>query len=397
MVLLEEMKDILKYAESNIKKCCRKIFMGKVVSMIGRGGQRFAEKELKWNRGSIRKGQKELLTKVISNKKGKCGRKKAEEKFPSLLQDIVDLVDPESQADPKFQTKNLYPKVTAKQIRKRLIEEKGYVGTRKNKIPSRRTINEKLNQLGYKLRKVQKKKPLKKIAETDAIFEKLHEVNKHADNSKGVLRLSMDAKAKVKIGAFARGGKNRKKIQAIDHDFESEETLTPWGIQLPNYKDFYLYFTTSKVTSDFIVDCLEDLWPTLKKKYNPHTLVINLDNGMENCSHRTQFIKRIVDFAYAENITIHLAYYPPYHSKYNPIERTWGILEQHWNGEILDSKEKILALSKTMTWRKKNPIVKLVDKIYKTGVTLSKDIFKAYENMITRLAGLEKWFIMINH
>ena len=77
---------------------------------------------------------------------------------------------------------------------------------------------------------------------------------------------------------------------------------------MPLYDETFLYFTESKVTADFIVDCLERLWPNLKKRFSPGTLVLNLDNGPENNSHRTQFIKRIVDFASSNNVTIRLKF-----------------------------------------------------------------------------------------
>jgi transposase len=92
---------------------------------------------------------------------------------------------------------------------------------------------------------------------------------------------------------------------------------------------------------------LEDIWPRLKEQFDPHTIVINADNGPENSSRRTQFIKRLVDFSQSEQVSVELAYYPPYHSKYNPIERVWGVLENHWNGEILDIVEKAIIQNQT--------------------------------------------------
>jgi transposase len=91
------------------------------------------------------------------------------------------------------------------------------------------------------------------------------------------------------------------------------------------------------VTADLMVDALEDLWPLLKLRFNPHTIVINADNGPENSSRRTQLINRLVEFSATKQIDIDLAYYPPYHSKYNPIERVWGGVERHWNGDIEQS------------------------------------------------------------
>ena len=144
-----------------------------------------------------------------------------------------------------------------------------------------------------------------------------------------------------------------------------------------------------------MIDALQDLWPRIKRQVNPHTIVINADNGPENSSHRTQFIKRIVEFAQSKKIDVSLAYFPPYHSKYNPVERVWGILEKHWNGQILDSIDKVIGLAKTMKWKGKNPFVKIIDGIYKTGVRLTKSTMKKYENILQRKTDLEKWFVDI--
>jgi transposase len=104
--------------------------------------------------------------------------------------------------------------------------------------------------------------------------------------------------------------------------------------------------------------------------------VINIDNGPSVSSNRTQFIKRLTEFAEANNLNIHLVYYPPYHSKYNPVERCWGILETHWNGAILNSVNTALEWTKTMTWKSNNPIVHFLDKTYERGVKLTKKEMK---------------------
>jgi hypothetical protein len=90
-----------------------------------------------------------------------------------------------------------------------------------------------------------------------------------------------------------------------------------------------------------------------------------------------------------------LAYYPPYHSKYNPIERVWGVLEKHWNGTLLDSVSKVIGFAKSMTYNGTSPIVTLVDKVYCTGVKLSKLEMEEVESKIVRLVGLEKWSVSV--
>jgi len=133
----------------------------------------------------------------------------------------------------------------------------------------------------------------------------------------------------------------------------------------------------------------------LKLRFNPHTIVINADNGPENSSRRSQFIKRLVQFAASEQIDIDLVYYPPYHSKYNPIERVWGVLERHWNGEILDSVDKVLGMCRTMKWKGKSPVVKMIKSVYAKGVKLAKKAESELEKVMIRKPGIEKWAVEI--
>ena len=173
---------------------------------------------------------------------------------------------------------------------------------------------------------------------------------------------------------------------------------------MPELDELFLYFTESKVTSDFIVDALSDFWETQSWRFTQiKTLIINQDNGPENNSRRTQFTKRIVEFAHQHQLNIRLAYYPPYHSKYNPIERTWAILENHWNGSILDEVETALRFAQNMTWKGKHPVVKLVTQTYESGVKLTKKAMSKIEKKIERLTNsthelfpdLGNWFIDI--
>lgn len=200
----------------------------------------------------------------------------------------------------------------------------------------------------------------------------------------------------MNVGPFSRKGRSRTKTKAADHDFKPETTLTPFGIFAPEHDDLTLYMARSKLTSDFIVDRLRDWWEFNKIRFPEVTrLVLNLDNGPENHSRRTQFLKRMVGFAREYRIDIELAYYPPYHSKYNPIERCWGILELHWNGSLLDSVEAVLGSAETMTWKGRHPEVVLVEAEYSKGVRLGREEMEALESEVTRLPTLEKWFVSI--
>ncbi len=123
----------------------------------------------------------------------------------------------------------------------------------------------------------------------------MRRVNTEADAADDVLRVSMDAKATVKVGPFARGGKSRTGVQAADHDLHPSATVTPVGLFLPQPNDLFLYGVTSRVTSDALVDTLTHWWDAVKARF-PHvrTLLLTLDNGPQTPSRRTQFLHRIV-------------------------------------------------------------------------------------------------------
>lgn len=236
----------------------------------------------------------------------------------------------------------------------------------------------------------------KKVAETNAIFDQLATAHAEAATDPAVVRISLDAKATIKIGPFSRRGCSRVPVRAADHDFPTQDKVTPVGLFLPETDDLFLYGVTSRVTSDCLVDCLEHWWDAHgRQRSQVRTLLLNLDNGPECHSHRTQFLHRLVAFAARTGLTIKLAYYPPYHSKYNPVERCWGVLENHWNGSLLDCVSTVLRFAASMRWKGRPPEVTPITTSYRTGVKLPKPEMAALEARIQRLPLLEKWFVTI--
>ena len=127
--------------------------MAETVEQLGYGGASAAQDKLGWNRGTIRKGEKELKNGPIQDCFSERGCKKSEELLPNLLEDIKKIVEPECQTDPSFNTCRLYTLITAKEVRKRLIETYGYS---EDSTPCVRTISTKLNELGYSLKRYKK-------------------------------------------------------------------------------------------------------------------------------------------------------------------------------------------------------------------------------------------------
>jgi Rhodopirellula transposase DDE domain len=201
----------------------------------------------------------------------------------------------------------------------------------------------------------------------------------------------------VHIGDVSRGGRTRGDHEACDHDMGLKEKYIPCGILEEERGQLHITFGSSYKTSDFIVDALEAWWAALDEteQVAMARLQIKMDNGPESGGRRTQFLQRLVTFCDAIGKPIQLLYYPPYHSKYNPLERCWGILELHWNGTKLVDVETMVEWAKSMTWKGIHPIVALRRKVYQKGVTLSKRAMRAVENRLTRHPELPNWDILI--
>jgi hypothetical protein len=190
-------------------------------------------------------------------------------------------------------------------------------------------------------------------------------------------------------------------VKALDHDMSPEALLVPLGVLELNRGGVaihqpWLLFGHSRGTSDFIADGLERWWTERKAVHAGVTrLQIELDNGPEVSSSRTQFMKRLVEFVDRHRVTVELVYLPPYHSKYNPIERCWGVLEQHWNATLLSSVACVLQWAGTMTWRKLHPLVREITATYQRGVRLTKAAFRPFAQRLIRSISLPKWSLTI--
>ncbi|MBX9682052.1 MAG: transposase [Gemmataceae bacterium] len=197
------------------------------------------------------------------------------------------------------------------------------------------------------------------------------------------------------------GGKTRtdaagKAAKAWDHDPPAKEKWTPLGILILATGALALIFG-SRETSDFWVDGLKRWWGTARGQFaHIRRLVIYLDNGPNNSGARTQFLKRLVEFADGSGLTLRLVYYPPYHSKYNPIEHCWSSLEKKWNGELLNGLQIVLRCALRMFWKGKHPTVEQLAGDYPEGVRIKGRAEKReLESRLQRSPTLPKYDLVI--
>lgn len=235
------------------------------------------------------------------------------------------------------------------------------------------------------------------MPETDAIFANLQTYRERPASAE-VKRISLDCKATVKLGDYSRGGQTRGDNRAQDHDMGKADKAIPCGIVDEDSGTLFVSMGRSFKTSDFIVDNLDAWWRSLtpQQQQETETIQIKVDNGPESSGIRTQFLNRMVDWADQLDKHLHLLYFPPYHSKYNPIERCWGILELHWNGAKLLDWKTLLAWAQSMTWKGFHPIVHENLEVYEKGISLSKVEMKPIEQRLERHPTLPKWDIWIH-
>jgi len=188
----------------------RRLFQAEVATEVCGGNARHAERRFGWGRHTVETGLNELRHGVRCRENFAArGRQRSEQKDPHLAADIRAIVEPHTYADPELKSPRRYTNLSAAEVRQALIA-KGYPEA---KLPSERTMRDILNRMNYRLKRIQKGKPLKKTDQTDVIFANVKAVREQVRNDPETLEIAMDTKAKVALGDYARGGKNQDRRQ----------------------------------------------------------------------------------------------------------------------------------------------------------------------------------------
>jgi hypothetical protein len=183
----------------------RRLFQAEVATELCGASPRLAERRFGWGRDTVEKGLHERRSGIRCRENlAAKGRKRSEEKDPQLAADIRSIVEPHTYADPSLKSARRYSNLSEGEVRAALIAN-GYA---EEDVPSERTMRDILNRMNYRLKRLQKGKPLKKTEETDAIFANVKQVQEQARKEPETLEISVDAKAKVSLGDYVRGGKN---------------------------------------------------------------------------------------------------------------------------------------------------------------------------------------------
>lgn len=203
--------ELLKIAAAQLRGTVRRRFLAEVCERMCGGNFRQAEQRFGWGRGTIEKGQAERESGPIDLKARTSrnrGQKRSEDTNSQLAIDIRLIVEPHTQSDPELKSERQYTDMSAKEVRDAL-RQRGYTD---EQLPSERTLRDILNRMNYRLKRIQKAKPLKKTEHTDAIFDNVKTVRAESADNSETLEISVDTKAKVKLGEYSQGGENPERI-----------------------------------------------------------------------------------------------------------------------------------------------------------------------------------------
>jgi hypothetical protein len=201
----QQYESLIRSAAQRLKSHQRRLFQAEVADVLCAGSPRAAEARFGWGRESVATGQHEARSGIRCVEdfpaRGAAAR---EQKDPQLAADVRAIVEPHTQADPELKSARRYTNLSAREVLLALKSKKGYAPDR---LPSERSMRDILNRLGYRIKRIQKARPLKKTKDTDAVFDNVEAARKQYEGDPETLEISIDTKAKVNEGDYSRGGK----------------------------------------------------------------------------------------------------------------------------------------------------------------------------------------------
>lgn len=376
MCYSDEITDLmLKHHQSLSEKEPRKYAAIEAVK-LGRGGIIYIARVLGVDRNTIAKGIKELKTESDTTfnqqriRRGGGGRKTRESEIPDLNERFLEVLKNHTAGEPMSE-KIKWTNLTQQQI----VEGLKAQGT----IVSTTVVKKLLKKHGYVKRQAQKKQTTGVTKNRNEQFENLARITAEYE-LQGNPIVSMDTKKKEFIGNLYRAGSlyTTSAITTFDHDFWSlaDGKVVPHGIYDLQHNRGYLNLGISKDTSEFACESIKLWWVNYGRFIYPQadSILIKCDGGGSNNSNHHIFKSDLQKLVDELGIEIRSAHYPPYTSKYNPIEhRLFPHVTRACQGVIFTSLELVKELmAKTHTKTGLSVVVNVIDKIYETGRKVAK-------------------------
>lgn len=348
---------------------------------LDRGGQSYIARVLGCSEKTISRGIADLAALPPEPqpdpriRKAGGGRKGYAEHYPDIDAQFLAVLQDHTAGDP-MDEQVVWTDLTPQQIADLLAQQKQVQ-------VSKTVVRKLLHKHHYRRRKAQKKQTLKTVAHRDEQFDKIAQL-KAEFQAAGNPIISFDTKKKEYVGNFYRDGHlyTLRELHTYDHDFNSQAAgvIIPHGIYDLQQNRGYLHLGTSKDTSEFACDCLRAWWQQYGRAAYPQaTAILGLcDGGGSNHSHHYIFKEDLQKLADELGLEIRIAHYPPYCSKFNPIEhRLFPHVTRACQGVIFTGVALVKTLmEKTHTRTGLSVVVQIIDKVYQTGRQVADD-FKA--------------------
>lgn len=345
---------------------------------LGFGGKTYIARVLGCSKKTVHNGLVELgqlpdePEYEAAIRKSGGGRKRYDAHHPNIDEQFLNVLKEHTAGDP-MDEKVVWTDLTPDEISK-LLEQDHRVKVSKS------VVKKLLQKHNYRRRKAQKKQTMKNVAHRDEQFQNI-QVQVAEFKAQGNPIISFDTKKKEALGNFYRAGRlyTREELHAFDHDFNTfaDGVIIPHGIYDMLQNIGYIHIGTSKDTSQFACDCFRSWWLEFGRNLYPHaTSILALcDGGGSNGSRHYIFKEDLQQLADELGIEIRIAHYPPYCSKYNPIEhRLFPHVTRACQGVLFTSVKLVKELiEKTKTSKGLKVFVKVIKKIYKTGRKVAVD------------------------
>jgi hypothetical protein len=367
----QQTEETMKRFYDSLSEKDRRRYAGIEALCYGPGGRSYIAQVVGCSRRTVSKGANEVsqLSKAEVDQRIRrpgAGRKSYQAKWPDLDDQFLHVLRDHTAGDPMDETVR-WTDLTVRQIAQCLYTDHGI-------RVSKSVVRKLLNKHHYRRRKAQKRQTMKAVKHRNEQFETIQQL-KDAYEADGNPIVSMDTKKKEYLGTFYRDGHlyTLEELRAYDHDFPSfaEGIIIPHSLYDLRLNVGYIQLGTSHETSEFACDSFRKWWYTYGCVHYPHatSILVLCDGGGSNSSRHHIFKQDLQNLADEIGIEIRIAHYPPYCSKYNPIEhRLFPHLTRACQGVLFTSIEVVKHLmEKTHTQRGLKVYVHVLDRVYETG------------------------------
>lgn len=386
-----ELENNMKSLYNSLSEKDRRRYAAIEAKKLGHGGIRYIATLLGCDEKTIRKGIAELdneeCMRQATIRRSGGGRTPKLKKCPDINEVFLEILRKHTAGDP-MDEKIKWTNLTRGEIRIEL-QKRGF------KV-SVNLVKKLLKKHGFVKRKALKKKSTGKHKNRNQQFEKIAKLRAEYENSNNPI-ISIDAKKKEFIGNLYRDGEleTTETIEVFDHDFPdlAEQKATPYAIYDLKNNESFVNISTSNDTSDFVCDSIKIWWNTLGKKRYPDatSILILADSGGSNSSRHHVFKESLQKLSNKLGLELRIAHYPPYTSKWNPIEhRVFPHITRSLSGVILLSISMLKELiKKTKTKTGLKVFVRVSKKIYETGKKVASDFYEHANIKFDKVLG--KW------